>query len=265
MDIVENYYNDDPESEWNRLARHRTEMDITLRALAEFLPPAPARLIDIGGGPGRYAIRLSQMGYSVTLLDLAEGNLKVARAQAEAAGVQLEEVAQANALDLSAYADDSFDAALLMGPLYHLLEAEERLNAVREVVRVVKPGGRVFASFINRHGVFRDATVNGMAWVVSDLAYAWRMMETGRHDNGDGFTRAYFAHPAEIAPLMLAGGLQMVMMLACEGVVVDGMEEKVNQLGEADWKAWQDLNYAMAKDPTALGAACHILHIGQKR
>ncbi len=72
MNQVENYYDTDPTLEWERLNRHRTELAVTLRALDEYLPPAPAKIADIGGGPGRYAIELTRKGYSVTLVDLSQ-------------------------------------------------------------------------------------------------------------------------------------------------------------------------------------------------
>lgn len=80
---VEDYYDVEAEREWERLKRHRTEYAVTtLCALAEYLPEAPATIMDIGGGPGCYAIELTKQGYRVTLLDLARGNLAFARQKA---------------------------------------------------------------------------------------------------------------------------------------------------------------------------------------
>src|SRR5512137_2170335 len=121
MSNIQNFYDENVQGEWERLgSRHRTEFAVTLRALREFLPPAPAQVIDIGGGPGRYALSLADQGYGVTLVDLSEANLAFAREKAHETGIRLEGVFQANALDLSAFPAESFDAALLMGPLYHL-------------------------------------------------------------------------------------------------------------------------------------------------
>ena len=117
MSNVQNFYDVNVQNEWERLGiRHRTEFAVTLRALKEFLPPAPGRVIDIGGGPGRYALSLAEKGYGVTLVDLSEGNLAFAREKVRETGVRLEGVFQKNALDLSDFPAESFDAALLMGP-----------------------------------------------------------------------------------------------------------------------------------------------------
>jgi 2-polyprenyl-3-methyl-5-hydroxy-6-metoxy-1,4-benzoquinol methylase len=88
---VERYYDDSPQREWDRLEvlHDRIEYAVTLRALDEFLPRAPAAILDIGGGPGRYAIALGERGYTVTLADLSRANLDFARERAAEADVTL--------------------------------------------------------------------------------------------------------------------------------------------------------------------------------
>ena len=98
---VANLYDSMSEREWARMDRHRTEFYVTLRALREHLPPPPARVLDCGGGPGRYAVELARWGYDVTLFDLSTGNLALAREKAAEAGVTLAGFEQGTALDLS--------------------------------------------------------------------------------------------------------------------------------------------------------------------
>ena len=155
MTNVEQYYDADAEKEWVRLDRDRVEFAVTLRAFDEYLPAAPARVLDIGGGPGRYAIELTRRGYDVTLADISEVELSIAREKSAEAGVALSGVTKADARDLGAFADGSFDAVLLMGPLYHLLEEADRQTAVSEAVRVARPGGIVMATNITRYAAIR--------------------------------------------------------------------------------------------------------------
>lgn len=112
IQIVEDYYDGEAQREWERLERHRTEYAVTLRALAEYLPAVPATILDISGGPGRYAIELTKQGYQVTLLDLARGNLAFARQKAAENQVNLAAYIHANALDLAIIPDAAFDALL---------------------------------------------------------------------------------------------------------------------------------------------------------
>ncbi len=83
---IEQYYDDSPQREWERLERHRTEFAVASRVLTDTLPAPPASLLDVGGGPGRYALMLAEYGYLVTLLDLSQKNLAFARGKAEATG-----------------------------------------------------------------------------------------------------------------------------------------------------------------------------------
>ena len=265
MSKVQNFYDKNVQGEWERLGvRHRTEFAVTLRALKEFLPPAPAKLIDIGGGPGRYALALAERGYRVTLLDLSEGNLAFARQKAAESGVQLDDVLQANALDLSVFPVESFDAALMMGPLYHLLMAEERARALQEAWRLLKPNGLIFVAFLSRFAAFRDAASKGAPWVLEKPATTEKILTTGIDINeGEGFTDAYFSHPDEVIPLSESAGFETVLRMGCEGVVA-GHETYVNTLEGESFEYWVDLNYHLGKDPAAIGASDHILYIGRK-
>jgi len=149
----------------------------------------------------------------------------------------------------------------LMGPLYHLLAAEERVQAVREAQRVLKPQGTLFAAFITRFAPFRDAAANYPESVLENPTYLDHLLATGVHDHATSFTSAYFAHPDEIVPFTEGEGLRTLAMLGCEGVVA-GHEEKVNALHGPAWERWVALNYRMGKDPALRGAADHLLYIG---
>ena len=263
MSNVEKYYDQNAQQEWDRLERHKIEFQVTMRAISEFLPAAPAKLIDIGGGPGRYAITLAQRGYRVTLVDLSSGSLELAKQKAAEAGVKLEAFFHANALDLSAFPEASFDSALLLGPLYHLHSLEERQMALRQAYRLLKPGGLVFAAVITRFAGFRDAAVHGYSFVLDDPAYSEKLLATGIHDNGIGFADAYFSHPDEVIPLGESAGFTTLRLMGCEGILADH-EEYVNSLTGANHDFWLDINYRMAQEPSLLGASDHLLYIGQK-
>jgi S-adenosylmethionine-dependent methyltransferase len=263
MSNVENYYDQNAQQEWERLERHKIEFQVTLRALSEFLPEPPAKLIDIGGGPGRYAISLAQRGYRVTLVDLSGGSLELAKHKAGQAEVALDAFMHANALDLTTIPEASFDAALLLGPLYHLHRLEQRRSALMQAYRLLTPGGLVFASLITRFAGFRDAAVHGYSFVLDDPAYSEKLLATGIHDNGSGFTDAYFAHPDEVIPLGESAGFTTLRLMGCEGILA-GHEEYVNSLTGAQHDFWLDINYRMAQEPCLLGASDHLLYIGWK-
>ena len=263
MNRVERYYDQEALNEWQRLERHPTEFAVTMLALAEFLPSPPARIVDIGGGPGRYAIALAQKGYSVTLVDLSQDSLTLAQEKAQEAGVTLDAVVHANALDLADLASCTYDTALLFGPLYHLLTRSERLQAVHEALRVLRPGGSLFATFITRFAQFRWAARYDPAWLARDRDYTEQFLESGIHRVPGLFTDAHFAHPDEIVPLMESAGLSTVRVLGCEGAV-SHIEEGIDQLEGDDWEYWVQLNYRLGQEPSMYGASDHLLYVGHK-
>lgn len=264
--IIERYYDQQPGREWERLERHRTEFAVTLGALGTYLPPPPARVLDCGGGPGRYAIELACRGYEVTLFDLSAANLRLAREKADEADVTLTAYEQGTATDLSRFADDAFDATLLMGPLYHLLEKGDRQQALAEARRVLKPGGPLFAAFISRYAVPRWAAANEPAWPLEHPEELEKILATGvlapSGEEGSGFV-AYFAHPAEVVPLCQRAGFEVAAVLGAEGLV-SMLEAGVNALSGAAWDAWVDLNCRVAADPSILGCVEHLLAVAVK-
>lgn len=184
--MVEEHYDESAEREWERLLSHRTEFAVTMKALDEHLVPPPAEIVDIGGGPGRYAISLAKKGYGVTLVDLSQKSLDLARKKAEEAGVRLAGFVHQDATELSTIANGRFDAALLLGPLYHLLEEEQRRASVLEAGRIIRAGGCIFAAFITRFAPFRHAASNEPDWIFENSAYATELLETGKHVKGRG-------------------------------------------------------------------------------
>ena len=117
--------------------------------LERFLPPAPARVLDVGGGPGVYASWLAGRGYQVHLIDPVPLHLE----QAAAAGGFTAARGDARALAEPA---GSYDAALLLGPLYHLTQAQDRRQALAEARRVLRPGGRLMAVAVSRFASLLD-------------------------------------------------------------------------------------------------------------
>jgi S-adenosylmethionine-dependent methyltransferase len=260
---AESFYDEYAPKEWERLERHRTEFAVTLRSIREFLPRSPCSVLDVGGGPGRYAIELARQGYTITLLDISQENLRLARQKASEAQVSLANLIHANAMDLSKISSDSYQAVLLMGPLYHLLSHGERVQAIQEAMRVLKSRGKLFAAFITRFAPFRYLANGEPVWLAENPEYALQLLETGIHDRPTQFAKAYYVHPDEIVPLMESCGLRTLSLVGCEGVVA-GHEDRVNALTGKEWEAWVDLNYKLGQKHCMYGASDHLLYVGEK-
>jgi len=189
------------------------ELVRTLELLAAALPPAPARVLDVGGGPGVYAARLAGAGYEVQLVDVLPLHIE----QARELGLEAE-VGDARRL---AAADTSVDAVLLLGPLYHLTERAERAQALAEARRVVRPGGLVAAAGISRYASLLDGTVQGFLDDPRFVEIVERDLREGQHRNPDDvpgwFTTAYFHLPEELRDEVEAAGLTVDRVAGVEG------------------------------------------------
>ncbi|MGC2768484.1 MAG: class I SAM-dependent methyltransferase [Candidatus Acidiferrum sp.] len=202
-------------NEWGELERLRTQA-----ILARHLPSPPAVILDVGGAAGAYAFPLAQKGYQVHLIDPVELHLGQARSYAEASGVTLASITQGDARQLD-FPAGSADAALLLGPLYHLVERSDRLQALLEARRVLRPRGVLFAASISRfaslidglsRGYFEDAEFRKI--VEADLTYGLHRNPTNRPAY---FTTAYFHRPEEFAAEIGGAGFGEIRILAIEG------------------------------------------------
>jgi len=127
------------------ISRHGlVEYLTTMRYVERYLTPN-ARVIEIGAGTGRYSRTIADMGHKVEAVELVPVNIDVFRQNLKPS--QEINITQANALELSMFADDIFDVTLLLGPLYHLYSDDDKHRAIAEALRVTKPGGVVFAAY----------------------------------------------------------------------------------------------------------------------
>jgi S-adenosylmethionine-dependent methyltransferase len=268
LERVRAHYQTYAAEELQRLARDRyagIEFEVTWRFVQETLAPA-SRVLDAGSGPGRYAVALAQAGHTVSLLDLSPHCLELAREWATVAGVAegIAETVEGDVRDLSRWPAGSFDAVLLLGPLYHLLTARQRGRCVGEVQRVLVPGGAVLASAIAR---FTPARLALKYWPEQVAAPELReALERGAAPAlpGAAWTDAAYLLPGELRRLFERRGFRTVALAAAEGFAAF-QEESVNRLTDEQWGPWLRLIVETCTHPSLLGTAAHLLYVGRKR
>ena len=271
-DAVRAYYESFGEREWERLERPADgalEWEVHRRALEAQLPPS-GRVLDIGGGPGRYSIWLAERGYQAVLADVSPRLLDIARRKAAEAGASLEAVVEADAADLSRWADASFDAVLCLGPFYHLPVAAERARAAAELLRVLKPGGPAFIALISRYLFLRRAIVfPDERHHLTDPDFLRKLMGEGRFDNDSPgrLNQGFGTTIEEIRPFFEGAGFETMALLASEGMAA-GLAQSLDVLAGEDRPAFEaavQLIADSAGDPSLLGASNHILYVGRRR
>ncbi len=238
----------------------------TLELLGRHLPAPPARILDVGGGPGFYARRMTAAGYEVHLIDPVP--LHVAKATLPDADLAPPASAGLGDARMLAHPDGTFDAVLLLGPLYHLTDRADRMTALGEARRVLRRGGVVAAAGISRYVSAIDGLDRGLA---DDPAFAELMrrdLEEGQHRNETGnpeyFTTAFFHHPGELQGELVEAGFDGVAVFAVEGISW-AAPDLAERLADPDRReVVLDIVRRTESEPALLGASPHLLAIGRR-
>ncbi len=244
-----------------RLAGWSLERLRTEELLARHLAPAPGRVLDLGGGPGRYAGWLAANGWQVTLLD----PVPLHTTQASEVVPGCVELGDARSVP---HPDETFDNVLVLGPLYHLAETADRVAVLREARRVVRAGGVVVVAAISRLasmlGGFSDGAIRDerfRAIVARDLA-------DGCHRNPERirgwFTTAFFHAPEQLRAEIEAAGLEAADVVGVEGPAWlwgdRGLEPDDAQWREAAlWAA-----RTVESEPDFIPVSAHMLGIARR-
>jgi ubiquinone/menaquinone biosynthesis C-methylase UbiE len=247
---------------WFQLEQARTR-ELILR----HLPPTPARVVDVGGGAGAYACWLASLGYEVHLIDPVPRHVEQARAASEAQPQSPLASATLGDARKIEQADQSADALLMLGPLYHLTERSDRLTALREARRVARTGAPVFVAAISRFSSLLDSLSGGFFDQPEFAAILDRGLAEGQHrnptDNLLYFTDAVFHRPDELASEIRESGLELVEVLPIEGPgwLARDFDRLWNDSGQRE-----RLLAALRKiehEPSLIGASSHLLAIGR--
>jgi S-adenosylmethionine-dependent methyltransferase len=240
--FVKDFYNTHAEKEWNRLDQPlcRIELASTLRLMDRYFP-ARGRVCDIGGGPGRYTIELLRRGYLVTLLDLSEEEIRLAGTLLEVHGLSAEQLIVGDARDMSMLADESFDAALLMGPMYHILEPGERAKVLHELERILKPQGLAIVAYLNAWGILKTGLTD-LANRYEEITFLRTMLEEKSFPGQSlsGFTECYWSTPEAALQEIREAGLEVVSYIGAEGFA-GGMRMQLEQLATEVPKAYENV------------------------
>jgi SAM-dependent methyltransferase len=257
------YYASGQEAERLESPYFRWEKVRTLDLLDRFLPPAPARVLDVGGAAGAYAFPLAERGYEVDLVDPVP--LHIEQAKQRAAMSQRVprsfQVGDARAIPCE---DGAADAVLFFGPLYHLTDSNQRLKAICEARRVLRAGGVLLAVAISRFASALDGIARGLIRDADFVRIVEQDLNTGQHRNEtrnlDYFTTAFFHHPDELKMELMAGGFPNPRLCAIEGPLWTVPESATAEQQEGLMATMR----ALENEVTLIGASAHIMGIATK-
>jgi SAM-dependent methyltransferase len=212
-----------------------------------------------------YTCELARYGLAVDAMDLSARLTDIARQSAKERNVASRvRHFVGDARDLSMLRGSSYDAALIMGPLYHLVYEEDRRLVLRQVQYLLKPGGIVFSAFISRLGIWGDL-LKDIPELIDDCAEVRAVLDNGRDREeyrGKDF-RAYYTRVEEIAPLHESAGFETLTLVGVEPAI-SADDESYNRLTEPRRGRWLDLLAEISAEPTIVGASRHLLYIGRR-
>jgi ubiquinone/menaquinone biosynthesis C-methylase UbiE len=245
-----------------KLERIRTE-----EIIGRYLPPPPATIMDVGGGPGAYAAWLASRGYDVRLLDVVPLHVEQARQRFQAQRLTTARADTGDARELP-YESASADLVLLLGPLYHLPARDDRILALREAWRVARPGGQVIVAAISRFASLLDGFFRGFARDPAFVRIIEHDLRSGRHENPSGkpmyFTTAYFHHPHEVPEELEEAGFEGTAVFGVEGPFwcLQNFDEvwSTEALRERMLGFLRDIE----REPSMIGASAHLLAHARK-
>ncbi len=257
--------------EWGRLETPAGELEFlrTLDLLDRYLRSA-SRVLDLGGGPGRYTVELARRGHRVALADISPDLCEQARRRIAAAGLEanVSAVETIDGVSLRAFGDRSFDAVVALGPYYHLVRGPDRLALTQEIARVARDGARVVIAFLPR--------ASGVAGLLIRAAERPEQVPPGTlkralaegvfiNGSGAGFQEGFYAEPAELRSLFEAHGFSTRTLISVKGLGA-GREQAVLGLRERSPELFREaleVIEGLAARPEVVAFGDHALWIGE--
>ena len=260
LEALRSYYELGEERERLSEARGALEFERSKELIERFLPPIPAVIADIGGGPGRYALWLAELGYEVRHRDIVP--LHVSQLDDQCGELPIDTaVGDARALDLQ---DGSVDAVLLLGPLYHLGTRADRILALREARRIARPGGYIFAAAISRWAARLDGILAKRMYrsMPETLHLVAEVERTGVVPPlGPSSFLGYSHRPMQLGSEVRAAGLSVVSLVGIEGAASLLVDLEERAASAEDWSVVLDTARATESVPELLGIGPHLLAI----
>lgn len=258
--IIEKFYKESC-IEDERLTKdkmHKVEFITTTNYIEKYLKPGD-RILEIGAGTGAYSLYYANKGYKVDAIELSKSNVEVFKSKITK---DLDvNVIQGNAVDLSIYKDNTFDITLCLGPLYHLFKEEETTLAIKEAIRITKPGGKIYLAFI-----LFDLTM--LTWgfkeknVYENYGENKQISENFKPNNAEEliFNMRYFE---DIKKLIKSFNLKTINYVATDGIG-RVIKDEINQMSEEEYNLYIKYHLSICEREDLIGYSGHILAILEK-
>ena len=258
VEIVSSFYNMIDEDGRLDSSRHGQMEYITTMHYINKYAKTGDRILEIGAGTGRYSIALAKAGYEVSSVELVESNFEVLKKNS--VGLANLQAYQGDALELSRFADNSFDVTLLFGPMYHLYEPADVQKAIDEAIRVTKPDGVILTAFLSVYAILFDNYLNGT--LLAGIEENFTEDYTIRHFEEQLFTGYDIV---EFEALFADKQVEHLNTVAVNGIL-ELAEKRVDfAMSDEEMEAFAKLWLAVCEKREMLGCSGHLLYICKKK
>jgi len=240
--------------------RHgKTEFLTTTRYIEKYLQKGN-RILDIGAATGRYSHYFADLGYDVDAIELLEHNIEIFKQNIKK-GNNIT-IAQGDARDLKAFADNAYDITLLFGPLYHLYTTEDKLQAISEAIRTTKPGGKIFAAYC-----MADASILTYGFVgggIHDLIDK-KLLDTVTFETHSNIWDIFELHRKEDIDALMANFKNVTRLhyVATDGYAIH-MRGSMADWDDKTFDIFMDYHFATCERQDMVGITHHVLDVFQK-
>lgn len=215
-DIIKEYYNENIKNEWLRLndPYNRLEFFSTMYIIKKYFP-SEGKVLDLGSGPGRYSIELLKRGYNVTLMDISNKSIDLAKNNIEEMSLKADNYICGDALYLDFIEDNYFDAILLMGPMYHIHSRADRERILKNCRRVLKENGVILITYINSLGVLKIG-LSDFSEEFRDIEKIYDLFDEKSFNEDESFTKTYFTIPEKAINEVSNSGFEILSRAGAE-------------------------------------------------
>ena len=255
-DIITKYYeNYDEDARISKNRAKQLEYITKMHYIHKFAKKR-ARILELGASTGAYSIPLAKEGYRVTAFELVQKNLDILIKKA--GEIPNLTTKQGDALDLDAFADNSFDVVLSLGPMYHLFDKKDQMQAIREAVRVCKPNGILIFAYITCSNIvlYNGVEKNAMASVAKRLDKNGRLSAVPQ----DVFV-GYL--PEDFEKQFEKTNTTKLLSVAADGIA-ERIENKLAKLSANDFETFVKWHLSTCEHPDHQGLSAHNLYICKK-
>lgn len=231
-EVVKEYYDKFAEGEWKRLTDKYASIEFysTMYLINKYFPKT-GHICDIGCGAGRYSIELLKKGYEVTLFELSNKELEIAEEKITEFGLKANEYICDTALNLHLLESNKYDAILIMGPLYHILDKKDRVKVLKETRRILKKDGVAIITYLNSWGILK-AGLTEFSNEFKNIENVYNYLNEQSFDHTRSFTDAYFSTPKVALDEVKSADFEIISYAGCESFLSGLINEMISLYSE---------------------------------